>query len=194
MFLDNLIRDFPEQFQGKKNIEAICSAFDIQMAELYSALLSIRDKTSLDTAEGKQLDMIGDIVGLTRGDATLLCGNEAYHDMLDDDTYRMYLKYKAYKNSNGCTYSDVINELSLATGYKNIKYEEDKGYPATVILSLPLTEDRLNIGAIPKIAPAGASVLYKFRLGSTYNVPVTLEMSIPVIAYCGTFNCGTFPK
>ena len=194
MALDTLIKDFPSQFQGKKKIEDLCSAFDIQIAELFNALLSIREKTSLDTAEGKQLDMIGDIVGLTRIDAALLCGNATYSDILDDENYRMYLKYKAYKNSNGCTYKDVIKQLSLATGYKNIKYEEDEAYPATVMLSIPLTEDWLNIGGIPKTAPAGASLLYKFRLGSTINVKVTNTINVSSNPYCGTFYCGTFPK
>ena len=106
----------------------------------------------------------------------------------------MYLKYKAYKNSNGCTYTDVVKELRLITGYEDIKYEEDEAYPATVILSLPITEEWLNIGAIPRIAPAGASVLYNLRLNSTINVEAGTKFNVVANPYCGTFYCGTFPN
>lgn len=202
MVLDNLIKDFPTQFHGKKNIEALCSAFDKQMVELFDVFTAIKNNTSIDTAVGKQLDMIGDIVGLTRAEATLLCGDDIYfnelenNNVLEDDRYRLYLKYKAFKNSDSCTYSDIIKQLKVIAGFDNVKYEENEEYPATVILSLPLTNgDQAHpIGSIPTIAPAGVSVLYKFRFGSTINIQLVSAELIPSIAYCGSFNCGTFPK
>lgn len=203
MALDNLIKDFPEQFQGKHNIEALCSAFDEQIAELFDVFMSIKSDTTLGTAVGKQLDFIGDIVGLTRAEAAILCGDEINFNeagnsryVIDDERYRPYLKYKAYKNSNGCTYTDVIEELKTVAGIDNAKYEEDAQYPATVILSIPLSaeDDNQTIGSIPTLAPAGVAVLYKFRFGSTINVQMISEINVPERAYCGTFYAGTFPK
>lgn len=196
MALDNLIKDFPAQFQGNRKIEALCSAFDRQIAELFNVFSEIRNDTSIDTAVGKQLDLIGDIVGLTRADASLLGGGGVFIDMLDDERYRQYLKYKAYKNANGCTYSDVLKELKIVSGYDNIKYEENEKYPATIVISLPLSDNGIThtIGGIPTIAPAGVSVLYKYTLGSTINVKMLPEIYAQDIAYAGTFNSGTFPK
>ena len=193
MVLDNLIKDFPAQFQGKKKIEALCSAFDEQVAELLDVFASIREDTSLDNAEGKQLDLIGDIVGLTRAEGALLCGKEIYFNVLEDDRYRPYLKYKAYKNSNSCTYSDIIKELNIVAGIDNIRYEEDEEYPATFMLSVPLSDKQIDIGSIPTLAPAGVSVLYKFSLGSTINVKMIPTINVASTVYCGTFNCGTHP-
>ena len=194
--IENLIKDFPTQFQDKKNIRALCSAFDIQVAELIDAFMEIKNNTSLDTAVGKQLDLIGDIVGLTRIEGALLCGNKNYYDVLDDEVYRQYLKYKSYKNSNGCTYYDVIEELMTVSGIDNIKYEEDELYPATVVVTLPLSDrDKvLNIGGIPTISPAGVSFLYKFSFGETTNVWMDSEIHVAQTASCGTFYCGTFPS
>ena len=106
------------------------------------------------------------------------------------------MKYKAYQNSNGCTYSDIVKEIKIVAGIDNVKYEEDTAYPATVILSVPIStnDTEQNIGSIPTLTPAGVSVLYKFRFGSTINVQMISEIHVAATAYCGTFNCGTFPQ
>ena len=195
MQLDKLIKDFPQQFTQKKNIEAIASAIDNQVKHLVDVFQSIKLDTALDTAVGKQLDRIGDIVGLTRAEAALLCGKEIHFSVLGDDRYRAYLKYKAYKNSNSCTYYDLIKELLVVWGVDKIIYEENESYPATVILTVPLSEDEdNNIGQIPAIAPAGVSVLYKYDFRTAINVSMVSQIYVTSDAMCGTFYCGTFPK
>lgn len=194
--LERLAADFPQQFKEKNNIEAIASAFDKQVKQVTDVFDSIRFDTALDTAVGKQLDRIGEIVGLTRAEAALLCGKEIYFSVLDDERYRTYLKYKAYKNSNNCTYYDLVNELTVVCGVEKVGYEEDENYPATVILTVPLSGDKgeNNIGQIPTIAPAGVSVLYKYRLGTSINVSMVSNIYVTSNPMCGTFYCGTFPK
>ena len=195
MQLEKLIDDFPQQFKGKKNIEAIATVLDKQVKQLTDVFHSIMFDTALDTAVGKQLDRIGEIVGLTRAEATKLCGKDAYFTALDDEKYRAYLKYKAYKNSNGCTYYDLIAELKMATGIESVKYEEDELYPATAILTIPLSNNSgVNLGQIPALTSAGVSVLFKYGFGGTINVSKISKIHVATIVYCGAFNCGTHPK
>lgn len=196
MQLDKLVMDFPQQFKGKKNIEAIASVIDKQADEVAEVFNSIRFDTALDTAVGKQLDRIGDIVGLTRAEAALLCGKEIHFSVLEDERYRAYLKFKAYKNSNNCTYSDLIKELLMVWGVKKVVYEELEDYPATVVLTVPLSSNDggNNILQIPAITPAGVGVLFKCKFGSTINVSMVSNIFVSSLALCGTFYCGTFPK
>lgn len=196
MVLDVLDNILPNQFKGKKNIEALLYAFDKQSEELIDVFYSIKFETALDTAVGKQLDRIGEIVGLTRAEASLLSGSETYFNFLEDERYRAYLKYKAYKNSNNCTYDDLIKELLLIWGVDKVVYEESDDYPASAILTIPLSNDgEVNsIGQIPTLASAGVSVIYKYKGGATINVSMVSDIHVTRIAPCGTFYCGTFPR
>lgn len=195
MPIDKLVNDFPLQFQGKKNIDDLCSVLDKQMREVLSVFASLRYERALDTAVGKQLDFIGDIVGLTRAEGALLCGKEIFFDVLDDDRYRAYLKYKAYKNANTCTYEDVINQLKTILGDGAFSYTEDMSYPATILLSLNLNNDGVvSLVNIPTIAPAGVKVLYDNKISAKISVgSETIKVARTPDWACGTFSCGTRP-
>lgn len=195
MVLDSLKKDLPAQFLGKRNIDAICTAFDNQLAEIFNVFNDLQYGRSLDTAVGKQLDMAGSIVGLTRAEGALLCGKEIFFEVLDDDRYRSYLKYKAYKNANNCTYEDVINQLRTVLGDNDFSYSEDMSYPATILLSLNMNADgSVSLVNVPTISPAGVSVLYKNKISTTVNVGAEVkERARARTMYCGTFLCGTRP-
>lgn len=195
MIIDSLNKDLPYQFCGKRNIEAICSAFDKQIKEVFGIFESLMLERSLDTAVGKQLDLAGDIVGLTRAEGALLSGKEIIFEVLDDERYRSYLKYKAYRNSNNCTYDDVINQLRMVLGEEEFSYAEDPDYPATILLSLNLNgKSAVSLVNVPTIAPAGVSVLYDNKFTTTITVSSEeLKIARAVPMYCGTFLCGTGP-
>ncbi len=196
MVLEPLIRDFPEQFKNKKLILALTKAFDRQLSELEEMFRQLHDETSLDNAVGKQLDLAGDIVGLTRADAGLLCGEEIFFSVLEDDRYRQYLKYKAHKNSNTCTYYDLITQLETVWGAKEIGYEEDPDYPATIIVTASLLTPEgggANISFVPTVAPAGVGFLYKYKLKYVIQVGKELTMWVYAQPLCGEVLCGTYP-
>lgn len=196
MPIDKLVKDLPFQFQGQKNIDDLCSVFDKQLKEVLSVFVALMNERALDTAVGKQLDLIGDIVGLTRAEGALLCGKEIFFDVLDDDRYRLYLKYKAYKNANNCTYEDVINQLNTILGKDAFSYTEDMSYPATILLSLNLNNDGVvSLVNIPTIAPAGVKVLYDNKISAKISVSSeTIKVARTPDMACGTFDCGTRPK
>ena len=60
--LDKWLDDLPQQFQGKKYIEALISVFAKQLEDLYKVFEQLDTETDLDSAVGMNLDMVGDIV------------------------------------------------------------------------------------------------------------------------------------
>lgn len=191
-----LINDFPEQFKEKKLILGLTRAFDKQLGELLGVFQQLQTDLSLDHAEGKQLDLIGDIVGLTRAEAGLLCGDEIFFPILEDRRYRQYLKYKAYKNSNNCTYYDLIQQLQTVWGVDEIQYEEDELYPATIIVTASLLTPEggpADISYVPSVHPAGVGFLYRYRLKYVIQVGKLLTLYGYEQPMCGAVVCGVYP-
>ena len=67
--LDKWLDDLPQQFQGKKHIEDLISVFAKQMEDLHRVFKQLDAETDLESAVGANLDMVGDIVTLTRKEA-----------------------------------------------------------------------------------------------------------------------------
>lgn len=187
--------DLLEQFKGKPNIEALCKVLDNQIKQLTDTFDKIEYETSLDTARGKQLDKIGEIVGLTRAEGALLCGEKINFNVLDDARYRKYLKYAAYMGSNSCTYYDLINSLQMVWGDTGtVKYIEDSTKPATIVLELSTgNEETLHLGDIPSIKPAGVDIQYRISLTRKIRIAHEIHFYTSGIA-CGTHYCGTYPS
>jgi hypothetical protein len=67
---DRWIRDLPQQFQEKENIEILIKALARQMDEVEAVLEDVNALTNLETANGINLDYVGDILNLSRKAAT----------------------------------------------------------------------------------------------------------------------------
>lgn len=195
MEIKSVLTDFPEQFKKGQNFNALCRAFDNQFKAITDTLEQIMSGTNIETATGKQLDMIGDIVGLTRAEAGLLCGQTIYFDVVDDDRYRKYLKYKALRNSSDGTYYSLITALKAILGSSaEIQYTEDPNYPATIILDINTgAGDNIYLVYIPPIRPAGVNVEYKIDAKATIEVSHEVVVSHSDYIFCGTHFCGTYP-
>ena len=61
--IEKLIKDFPEQFKQGVNINVITDAIDKQINELKAVFEELKTARCLNTAEGKQLDLLGSNVG-----------------------------------------------------------------------------------------------------------------------------------
>lgn len=75
------------QFQGKPRLEALVKALLKPAQGLQGALLAMYEQRWLDTAEGRQLDGIGEIVGLPR--------------MIDDAIYVRFFGFAGQPNVGG---------------------------------------------------------------------------------------------
>lgn len=152
--MNSIEKDLPQQFQFKARISALVHALDAELEELDTVLKSLTSERMLSCAVGKQLDMIGCIVDLSRTEAMTLCGIEA-----TDEIYRTLLRYKVISNTNRCTISELYDACRLLYGAQVISYHESRDSPASFQLSVGAeistqTISLLNAKGL-KIKPAG---------------------------------------
>lgn len=130
----DLIDGLPDQFKNKQRIRGLLKAFARQDEELKVVFEQLRNR-SLENDRGKTLDYDGTIVQLTRAEAAEISGVDDF-DELDDDTYRLFLKYKALNNATNCTYFDLMTSAKLLFKADPIYYSESKNNPAAFSISI----------------------------------------------------------
>ena len=108
-------QELPWQFQNRENLDAIITAIGEQMTELEQVNEDLINLTDVDTATGKNLDMVGEIVGISRIDAYSLLEVTRLQDMTDE-TYRKVLQFQILKNNSDGTYEDIMKGLHLLWG------------------------------------------------------------------------------
>lgn len=148
MRADNMIGHLIDQFQNKPILAAILQSIGEEMDELDVVWNDLKDKRWIDTAEGKQLDGIGEIVGLGRTINERIqlefFGFERQPNAkgfeegnfrddwqgwlasttLDDYAYRLMLKAKIVKNSTQGTTEDTIQSMRVIFDSYDIFMEE----------------------------------------------------------------------
>lgn len=129
------LESLPEQFRGQPNIEVIIGSWAAQLEEVEAVLSELLAKRGFDDAEGAQLDRIGDIVVLTRPESALYAGVIDF-DVIDDERYRLFLKYKALRNSNQCTFPELVAACKLLYGAETVYYWEEEDQPARFFLNI----------------------------------------------------------
>ena len=80
------------------------------------------------------------------------------YDIIDDEHYRHYIRYKILKNTSICTYYDVIAAIQMLWGAQDIEYYEDPMEPATMTITFPEPEGAVELDDIPPIKAAGVGV------------------------------------
>lgn len=186
-YLKFMTSDLLMQFRNEKcgNNRALISALARQLDDLFEMFGQLNDRTYLrllpdnetgdslnDGAHGIQLDRIGEVVDLTRKQATLVSNKiESVDDIeksgnvtddtlmnfikenfstyypekaLEDPEYSEYLYYKIFLNSSYCTYGDVIKSLGMFWNKTPIYYGEKPEKPATIFLSTPELKPEQN--------------------------------------------------
>ena len=159
-YVELLRKDLVEQFREKPVIDALVEAVGLQLGDAARFYEDLRDRRGLHTAEGRQLDGIGDIVALSRLEAgELACVKEPAF-VLDDEAYRTFLIYKIWRNTNNCTYYDIIKAFRMFWD-KPLYYSEDPEIPATMLFetSMLRPEDHAEkLLTIPYIKAAGVGI------------------------------------
>ena len=159
-YIDSMKKNLIEQFRDKPYIEALMEVLGSELQELYDFLVALSDEVDVNSAIGKQLDGIGDIVVLTRMEAGQLAGNPIPFEVIDDDTYRQYLIYKILKNTCDCTYPDIIKGLKMFWD-RPLYYTEDLEQPATMIFDTGEMEGNVDTTPLfktPLIRAAGITL------------------------------------
>jgi len=179
------------------NTRAVLRAIAKQFDDLLEAFRELAEKRGVDGSEGVQLDGCGDIVRLTRAQAAMLSNEVttdlasidenvlakvttpmellARHaqygiipfDVIDDDRYRQYIKFKIFLNTNTCTYADVMKVVRMFWTNSPVYYIEDVNingteYHATILLDAGTLRPEQNarlFSLVPIIKAAGVMLL-----------------------------------
>ncbi|NBJ88129.1 DUF2612 domain-containing protein [Acutalibacter sp. 1XD8-36] len=167
-YVELLRGDLVEQFKEKPVIDALVSAIGEQLNDVRRFYEDLRDRRGLQTSMGQQLDGVGDIVVLSRLEAgALACINESVY-VLDDESYRRYLIFKVWKNTNNCTYHDVIKALRMFWP-KPLYYREDPAEPATMVFETDMLSPEDDVPKLlnaPLIKAAGVGIKVIARTAS----------------------------
>ena len=162
--------DFPHQFRGKKRTEALLKVIREELEELEKAREQLAAVLCVDTAHGEQLDRIGEIVVLSRAQAGLLAtqGGSIDFDVIDDERYRKYLKYKILANTSHSTYYDIITAVKTIWDVDKVSYNENTDGPASLTVSFPYEyKPGEDIFLLPPLVAAGVGI--NIRAETTIN-------------------------
>lgn len=176
MYEERILHEFPQQFQGRDAITILVRALARQLDELYQVFDGLKRLRSVDTAQGAQLDGAGDIAVLTRSDAMRLIRGAITYDIIDDEHYRHYIRYKILKNTSTCTYYDIIAAIQMLWGAEDIEYYEDPAEPATMTITFPEPDGAVMLDDIPPIKAAGVGI----------HIRATSEIKVSQNLYAGS--------
>ena len=195
--LDELIKDIPQQFLGKKNTEVLLRAIARQLQEVYQVFEDLNTKVDIDTATGQNLDYVGTIIPLTRKEAGELAGLDGSKTEMSDERYRQFLRYQNLVNTNECTYYDLMEGLRLLWGVSPIYYIEDPSLPATIILTMPFMKpggENVLLGGVPMVKPAGVRIEFQYSIRMIIEIATRWRYSQYLVPLCGQLLCGQYPR
>jgi hypothetical protein len=181
-------------YDDKPVLRAILTAMGAEMDELNQVVNDLKNKRWIDTAEGVQLDGIGEIVDRNRqidraiavqvigfqgqpniagfGEARFRGADESTLAtyILDDSEYKLVLALKAMKNNSRATAEDTINSLKYIYNAPAISYEEVGNANVIVGIGKKLTDnEKLLANAVDLVVKAGGVGLkYKAYYPSAY--------------------------
>jgi hypothetical protein len=124
-----------EEYKKKPFIEALNSAVLDELTELEKVFWDLYVLRSLDTAEGVQLDGLGDIVGEPRGNK-------------DEETYRRFIRIRVLVNNSDGKIEQLYSILRGLLGEGFIADIQDS-FPAGIVVYVgspldPLTPEDVN--------------------------------------------------
>lgn len=188
-----LISDLPEQFRGRERIEALMAVIGKQMQDIQVFYEQLNFQRSLSNATGAQLDAIGDILCLTRKEASMISEQGAEFAM-DDTDYRAILGYKIMLNYGDATYYDIVRGIKNFCNRYPIRYSESLEYPASFFLELEVEEGReVILRNLLPVKAAGVNCSYQFRLSAYVEVSSEVTPYTAEVPQCGQHLCGTVP-
>lgn len=147
--VNQAIKRLFQQYKGKVRIEALLTAFVDQVQMLEDTTQDLIVGRALDTAEGVQLDLLGEIVGQAR-------------EGMDDDAYRLRIKVRIIQNLSEGEAERAIQVYKALLGATLVVYSEL--YPASVYImgggDVPPAQVSSLKQNIEKVLPATVELVY----------------------------------
>jgi hypothetical protein len=163
------------QYSGLTKASATIQAIAEKII-LYDLLVSIRDGFNIDTAVGKQLDILGKYTGVSR---------ELYSSLSDED-YRFLIKMAIVKNSTNGSLKEIDDLFTLFFDSQIIVFDnQDMSITITYdpAISSIITVAKTN-RIIPK--PAGIKIIltpFSDVVNSVWYTKITTNNSDLIITY-----------
>ncbi len=158
------------QFQFEKedgsltNLQKIIKSITSELQILDLVNYQLKTNRWLDSASGKQLDELGEILGLPRNPGE------------SDEDYRERLQFQIFINTSNGTPEEMIEILRFLTDASYIGYFERECafyQMETNGLKFPNPPNDLN-DAMFRVSPAGVNYV---PIVATYNVPISFNLS-----------------
>lgn len=150
-YLSNLlIIQYHDRARAKATIKALGKDFPVDL------IFAVRDGFSLETAVGKQLDILAKYLGTDR----YYISTTGTIVSLTDQEFRILLKLKAIANNTNCSHADIDQTLYNFFG-TDIRAESRGGMELTFFI--PAESSRVIIAAIQKDClprPMGVGIRY----------------------------------
>ncbi len=157
-----------EQFKNKEVFDAYIQLLIYGQQQLQSVYKDLMQKRSIETAEGEQLDIIGQIVGLERGFLPSSAWNDSYFGFLDDATALSMDDLDAPVDDAGILF-DLQNALTGNVAWDDITYRlylkskifanTSRGTPEDLITA---TKAILNVSYVDIIELGNANMIVGF--------------------------------
>jgi hypothetical protein len=168
-YTDLLIKQYWEKPNAFAEIEMQADTWEA-INDLATDLSTAFD---VDTAIGKQLDIIGKRVGISRVVTEVLPGYTGL--VLDDDDYRLFIRVKVAKNnSSGLMVSDErisINDV-IQLAFDGEAYAVDnKDMTLTLIISYDVDEALASVIRDLDLLPKPMAVRYRFIMQTDLDNP-----------------------
>lgn len=142
-------------FQSKANFIKLLSSYVAETQEIERMLMDMLDSFYVGTAEGDQLDAIGEIVGVDRQGLT-------------DDLYRLRIRARILLNTSSGTVNQILKILQLMITDTDATIEFKPFYPAAFLVELGILTDFDRIEEIGNVvidaAPAGVAATLHYGL------------------------------
>jgi len=174
-YFQKLRDDILEQFKDKPNIEVLQKAAARQLEDVYAFFYQLFTMRWLQNAEGVQLDGIGDIVGVSRRDALIWFNMAEQEVPMDDELYRLFLRFKIFLNTSEGTYGDIVKTLRMFWPYTPIRYSEYTDEPATMYFTTPIMPvdavyDTRVLQIVSRVKAAGVALHFIIPVAATKDV------------------------
>lgn len=120
------------QYRDKPKAVAWYNIVPTLASQIETAFNAVRYSYDIDTNEGQALDVIGNIVDISRVDA-------------NDEVFRLLLRAKIAKNNSDATLDSIVTAVQFVTGIQDVSVNDREDMTFTVEFADPLTEQQRNI-------------------------------------------------
>lgn len=128
----------PEKFKGKLSVEAFVETYSSGVQDVENLLTDILVNSEINEAEGRQLDILGDLFGESRKGR-------------GDFDYRLGLKARIAVNTSNGTPDEILEILTILTGSPDVSIFEH--YPSEFAVAATVTRNGGSLNAIDNLPP-----------------------------------------